>query len=109
MPGGFLARGKMIYVILISDCEWNRSFNAGESGAEEVRAVLEEAYRRWTNRLDVTLVALGVQGETGFEDLVNKVVTVPDDRLNDCAAVAGQIGVYVASCMTERRKLISRR
>ncbi|MEW6366941.1 MAG: hypothetical protein AB1714_20120 [Acidobacteriota bacterium] len=104
-----VARCKMVYLILISDCEWNRSFNSGKSGAEEVRDVLEESYRRWTNRLHVTLVALGVEVETEFENLVNKVMTVPEKNLTEYTEVARQVGVYVASCMTERRRLLSKR
>ena len=102
-----LARDKMIYLILISDCEWNRSFQTERSGREEVRIVFEDAYANMQGRLHTTLVALGVAGETGFEDLLNRVIAVPDEKLSDYAGVAAQIGVYVAACMRERARQIA--
>lgn len=102
------ARGRTIYVIIISDCAWNVSFNMGKSGQEEVAAVLETAYDRLSDRLHVTLVALGVERETGFEDLVDNVIRVSDAELDDVNAVATGIGSYVASCMRERQKLMAK-
>ena len=104
-----LARGRMVYLILISDCEWNRSFNTERSGKDEVYSLFEGVYDQHASKLHTTLVALGVGGETGFEQLLDKIITVADDKLEDYAGVAQQIGVYVASCMRERRKLIARR
>lgn len=104
-----IARGKMVYLILISDCEWNRCTNTSLSGQEEVYSAFVTAYEESYGKLHTTLVALGVNGKTGFEDLVDKVIPVPDQHLTDCAAVAKQIGAYVASCMKERRQLISKR
>ena len=47
------------------------------------------------------------EGETGFEDLLDRVITVPDAELQDYGAVAKKIGLYVASCMKERRAFMS--
>jgi len=104
-----LARGRMIYLILITDCEWNVSFNKGKKGREEVRALFESVYAQAEGKLHTTMVALGVKKETSFEDLLDKVIVVPEEKLTDCAAVAEQIGVYVASCMKERVRLVARR
>jgi hypothetical protein len=104
-----LARGRMIYLILITDCEWNVSFNRGKSGREEVRALFESVYQQAEGKLHTTMVALGVKKETSFEDLLDKVIVVPEEKLTDAAAVTEQIGVYVASCMKERLRFVRRR
>jgi hypothetical protein len=104
-----LARGRMVYLIVISDCKWNRSFDTGQEGQEEVYNLFLSAYDKCADKLHTTLVALGVEDKTGFEDLLDKVITVPDSKLSDSATVAEEIAVYVASCMRERRKLMSRR
>jgi len=103
-----IARGRMIYLILISDCQWNRSFGTERSGQEEVRALFENVYEDFPDNLHTTLVALGPEGQTGFEDLLDKVITVPENKLADYAGLAEQVGVYVASCMKERRKFMAR-
>jgi hypothetical protein len=101
-----LARGRMIYLILLSDCAWNTSFRTGKNGKEEVYAFFETAYQDHPGKLNTTLVALGVAGETGFEALLDKVVVVNEEQLLDPAAVAGRIGTYVASCLKERRRWV---
>ena len=103
-----IARGRMIYLILITDCEWNRSFNTVQSGTQEMMSLLEEQYADLEGRLHITLVALGVDEETGFEDRVDKLIRVPEGKLSDYRGVAENIGVYVASCMKARRQLIGR-
>ena len=104
-----IARGRMVYLIVLSDCAFNRSFNTSKSGKEEVQAFFESAYADHPRKLHTTLVALGVSGETGFETLLDKVITVPEAKLANYAAVAEQIGVYVASCMKERQRLVDKR
>jgi hypothetical protein len=104
-----LARNNMVYLILISDTEWNRSFQTGKDGKEEVYSYFKTAYEEFSGKLHTTLVALGVSGETGFEDMLDKVIAVSDDELGDYVAVAEKIGVYVASCMRERRKMVGNR
>jgi hypothetical protein len=98
----------MIYLVLITDTSWNRSFNRSESGAEEVRGYFEDLYDRFPGSVHTTLVALGVAGETGFEDLLSAVIGVSHQELADSAAVAEKIGVYVARCIRERTRLVSR-
>jgi hypothetical protein len=102
-----LSRGRSIYLVLISDTQWVRSIG-GESGYAEVRAVLEEHIERLEERLHVTLVALGVKRETGFENVVDAVVSVSDKEIAHTSAVAKKIALYVAGCMRERRKLVDK-
>jgi hypothetical protein len=104
-----LAGGRRIYLILLTDCAWNTSFNIGKSGKEEVYSYFQSAYERFGDKLHTTLVALGVSGQTGFEDLLYKVITVSNDELKNPSAVAGKIGLYVAACMKERRRLMARK
>jgi hypothetical protein len=104
-----LAAGRRIYLILLTDCAWNISFNLGKTGKEEVASYLQGAYERLGDKLHVTLVALGVSGVTDFESLLDKVITVSNDELKDPSAVAAKIGLYVAACMKERRRLIARK
>jgi len=104
-----LAGGRRIYLILLTDCAWNTSFNVGKSGKEEVYSYFQSAYARFGDKLHTTLVALGVAGLTGFENLLDKVITVGNDELKDPSAVAGKIGLYVAACMKERRRLMARK
>jgi hypothetical protein len=103
-----LARGRMIYLILLSDCAWNQSFRIGKSGKEEVLAFFDTLYRDFPGKIHTTLVGLGVQGETGFEKLLERVLAVSQDQLADPAAVAGHIGAYVASCLKERRRWLKK-
>jgi len=100
---GDIARGRMIYLILISDCKWNSSFMESDGGEAEMRHLLESRSDKLGDRLHTTLVALGVEGETGLDDLVNRTICVSNDEMTDHAAVANRIGAYVASCMREWR------
>jgi hypothetical protein len=99
-----LARGKMIYLILISDTAWNRCSPKANSGEEEMVTLFSAAADEFGNRLHTTLVALGITRECGLEGLVDQMVTVSPDDLKKPAAVASKIGTMVASCMRERRK-----
>lgn len=101
-----LARGRMIYLILLTDCGWCSSFKSGMSAKDEVYAFFENAYRDFAGRFHTTLVGLGVSGQTGFEELLDKVLVVTREQLTEPAAVAGQIGAYVASCLRERRRWV---
>jgi hypothetical protein len=104
-----VARGKMVYLILISDCAWNRSFKTEKDGREEVYSFFETIRQDHPGKLHTTLVALGVNGATGFEELLDKVIAVSGEQLTDYTAVARQIGLYVASCMSDRHSLMARR
>ena len=99
----------MVYLVVLSDCAWNKSFLGELSGAEEVRSFFADAYRRQAGRLHATLVALGVESKTGFEEILDRVIAVKGEELNKPAEVAHKIGAYVASCLKERHSLISRR
>lgn len=104
-----LARGRMIYLILLSDCAWNSCLRIGKSGQEEVQAFFDSVYQEMPGKLHTTLVALGVNRETGFENLLDRVLAVNDAQLGDPAGVAGQIGAYVASCLRERRRWVGKK
>jgi len=104
-----LARGRMIYLILISDCAWNQSFHTRLSGQEEVQAFFRQAYGELPGKLHTTLVDLGGSRETGFEKLVDKVIPVSAEEIVDYLAVAGRIGTYVSSCLKERQRWLARR
>jgi hypothetical protein len=104
-----LARGRMIYLILISDCAWNQSFHTRRSGREEVQAFFQQAYEALPGKLHATLVDLGGSRETGFEKLVDKVIPVASGEIVDYVAVAGRIGAYVSSCLKERQRWLARR
>lgn len=96
-----LTRGT-IYLIHLTDCKWNESFNTGIGGEEEVHSLL----RSWRNdipNLHITTVGLGVGKKTGIESLVDRTIILSDEDLEDEAAVADSIGRYVASCIAERR------
>ena len=104
-----LARGRMIYLILITDCCWNRSFSdLNLSGYEEMEAFLSSIYSDLGSKLHITLVALAADNDDCFDDLLDKVIHVAEERLSDPDAVAGEIGIYVASIMRERSKLLAK-
>jgi hypothetical protein len=103
-----LARGRMVYLILITDCQWNRSFPSSMNGVDEVRALFENLYREADGKLHTTMVALSSENETGLENRVDKIIPVLPDELNDASAVARKIGEYVASCIRERNRQVSK-
>ncbi len=103
-----LARGRMMYLILITDCQWNRSFQNSKSGIVEVQAVFESLNAESNGKLHTTMVALGIDRETGLEKQVDKIIPVLPDELNDAAAVARKIGRYVASCIRERNRSVTK-
>ncbi|MCI0604934.1 IS110 family transposase [bacterium] len=102
-----LAKGKMVYLILITDCLWNRSLDTDACGEEEVYSFFENLYQDPNRRIHTTMVALG-NPSNGIEHLLDKVILVPADQLEDYAGVASQVGTYVASVMKERRFHIKR-
>lgn len=104
-----LARGRMIYLVLISDCAWNQSFRTSLSGQQEVQAFFRGAAATLPGKLHTTLVALGGSQITGLEQLVDKILRVSEKELTDYVAVACRIGAYVASCLRERQRWLIRR
>lgn len=98
-----LAQGRRVFLTLMTDCAWNKSFPASpKTPAQEVRALIESAYEEMKERLHVTLVALGVSGKTGLEDVIDKVLPVAPTDLADHAAVARKIATFVAGTLQER-------
>ena len=93
----------MTYLILVSDCKWNRSFRSSGGGREEVRALLSSADSEFDGRLHTTLVALGGEENVDIDDLVNHVIPVSNDDVTNPSAVAERISSYVSACMHENR------
>jgi len=103
-----IARGSMVYLILITDTAWNRSFNTEKDGKGEMLCLFKSVYEEFQGKLHATLVALGVQGATGFEEILDSVIPVSNEELVNYSAVAEKIGVYVAACMRERRRIVEK-
>lgn len=103
-----LARGKMVYLILITDCQWNRCLNTEKTGEQEVFSFFQNLCAEENPRLHATLVALGQKENSVLEGLVDHIITVPGERLRDYASVAGQIGTFVASMIKERQQRVRR-
>ena len=99
-----IARGRTVYLVLITDCAWNQSFRMEMSGQEEVYKYFEWAYDEFGDKLHTTLVALGVENETGFEYLLDKVIKISRQELTDYVAVANRISGFVATCIKEQRR-----
>lgn len=99
-----IAKGRTIYLVLITDCAWNRSFMNEMSGHEEVYNYFQWAYDELGDKLHTTLVALGVKNKTGFEDLLNKVINISQEELTDYVAAADRISSFVATCIKEQRR-----
>ena len=98
-----IAKGKPIYLVVLTDCAWNRSFMTEKSGTEEVFTYFQSAYEGLEDKLHTTLVALGVEHKTGFEDLLDKVITISHKELSNYVAVAERITGFVATCIKEQR------
>jgi hypothetical protein len=103
-----IARGRTVYLVLITDCAWNRSFMTEMSGQEEVYNYFQWAYDEFGEKLHTTLVALGVENETGFENLLDKVIKISQQELTDYVAVADRISSFIATCIKEQRRHNSR-
>jgi hypothetical protein len=103
-----ISRGRMIYLILLTDCAWNRSFHTELTGLQEVQGLFKNLREDMGDQLHTTLVALGKDTQTELENQVDKVIRISSHQLKKPMEVAEQIGVYVASCMKERSKIISR-
>lgn len=101
-----LAKQRMIYLILITDCEWNRCFPDSKSGEEEMTAFFGNLYANSQMNLHTTMVAFGEDRKSAVENLVDKVIRVRETQLRDPIAVAVEIGTYVAECIRERRRII---
>lgn len=98
-----LARGSMIYMVQISDCNWVKSFRSAKSAKEEINDYFQEVHKHFDGRLHATLVALGIDKKTGLEHLFDKVIPINSTDLENPSAVASNISLYVASCMKEQR------
>jgi hypothetical protein len=101
-----VAQGKMIYLVLITDCMWNRSFRSGKTGHQEVYSVLKAIKKKMSTNLHFTLVSLRNPDKGSIEDLTDKTILIPQNRLLDSKMVAEQVSIYVAQCIGERKRII---
>ncbi|NKB35371.1 MAG: hypothetical protein GKR91_19910 [Pseudomonadales bacterium] len=105
--GAAIAMNSMIYLILITDTMWNKSFHASNmTSLDEVKATFESAKSQLGSRFHSTLVSLGRPANAEMDGVVDKTIAVTSDDLTDPAAVAEKIGLYVASCIRERSKYL---
>ncbi|BBO80663.1 hypothetical protein DSCO28_12290 [Desulfosarcina ovata subsp. sediminis] len=99
-----IAKGRVVYLVLMTDCVWNKSLRTEMSGIEEVYTFFQATYQEMEDKLHTTLVALGVEKETGFEDLLDKVIQFSHPELSDYIAAADRITRFVAGCIREQRR-----
>lgn len=99
-----LRRGAQVYLVLITDCAFNKSFHGtAHTPCEEVVAVLKDGRKQFDEKLHVTLVALQQSVPEEAKEEADAVIVVDKDDLSDPAKVARDIGAYVATCIRERR------
>ena len=91
-----LARRTTIYLVLLTDCAWNRSFVGQRSGSKEVQDFFKQCQKRFGERLHTTLVGLGVGPKTGMEGIIEDIITVTKNGLKSPNQVAEKIGTHVA-------------
>jgi hypothetical protein len=97
-----LAKGEMIYLILISDCQWNRSLGVEPTGEKEMCSFFHNLLKDPSRRIHITLAALGSPSRQ-IENMMDKVIFLNYDK-QDPGRIAAEIGAYVASVVKERRK-----
>ncbi|MFZ2960948.1 MAG: hypothetical protein WA705_29055 [Candidatus Ozemobacteraceae bacterium] len=99
-----LARGGMIYLVMLSDCAWNKSFVSTISCVEEVQGFFQDQIVDFGNKLNITLCALGSKDEeaTGLVGLAHKIILLHPEELRKPTEVSKKISEYVASCFRER-------
>jgi hypothetical protein len=96
-----VAEGKNIYLTIITDTVWNKSFDGPETSSDEVHACLSKIRKNFGLKLHVTLVILGKGGKTGMEDVVDHQIMVPGRELSDYARVAEKIPEYQSSLIRD--------
>jgi hypothetical protein len=94
-----IARGARVYLIVISDCKWNRSFHGGPSGEDEMVEFFRQAREELRARLHTTLVRVGAWKVGAVASCVDHVVQVPSAALKDPQTVAQSISAYIAERM----------
>ncbi len=100
-----LARGGMVYLVMLTDCCWNKSFSSRLSGVEEMQGFFQDQIDEFGCKLNITLCALGAKEEkdTGLAGLADKIILLKPEELRNPLEVSRKISEYVASCFRERR------
>lgn len=102
-----VSRGAFVYLTLISDCAFNKSYRLSEITAmEEVVETFKQAREQMDGRLHITLVGLGKAIPDKIKDAVDGIITVDEDALKSPHKVAENIGMYVAACIRNRREMM---
>ena len=104
-----LSHGAHVYLTLISDCAFNRSFDGtGLCAEDEIAEVIATSRKQLDSRLHITLVALESRVSEIIQNAVDAVIPVDKSDLKNPARVAETVGAYVASCVRSRIKQIQR-
>jgi hypothetical protein len=101
-----LAGRDNIYLVLISDMGWCKSFSGQHTALNEVKEFFVNARATLGNQFHSTLVALScTTAATSLDDVVDSVIPVPATGLASYGLVADRLSRYVAKCMRDRRRL----
>ncbi len=100
-----IAAGRMVFLVLLTDADWNRSFRGKASGAEEVAMTFDGLDADYPDRLHKTVVVLGNE-KHNLGNTPDAVIIVPAEELKDIDAVTRRIAGYVAAAMKERKRLM---
>lgn len=102
-----ISRGAFVYLTLISDCAFNKSFRMSDiTAVDEVVETFRQAREQSDDRLHITLVGLGKIIPDKVKEAVDEIVSVNGDALKNPEKVAEDIGMYVAACIRNRRQKI---
>jgi hypothetical protein len=100
-----IAAGRMVFLVLLTDADWNKSFHGKANGAQEVAMTFEGLDADYPERLHKTVVVLGKEHHN-LGNTPDAVINVPDEELKDIDAVSRRIARYVAVTMKERKRLM---
>ena len=103
-----LSKGACVYLTLISDCAFNKSFHEKEIRAvDEVVEVIRQARDQAEGKLHITLVSLNEVVSEEIRHAVDAVIPVSKAALDSPEEVAATIDVYVASCIRNRKQQVN--
>lgn len=89
------AFGNRVYLVLITDAEWRKSFHTKNTPTEEIRSMIAEVKQHNPEQLHITLIVLG-DHRSGIDNLVDEVLRVRDAELTDIEGTTRKVAEYVA-------------
>lgn len=94
-----------IYLILISDCAFNKSFNGTPfSTASEVKEYIQSVKKgRWKDRIHITLVSLSNQ-VSALDQFVDLRLTITNNEMQSPAHSAREISAFVSKAIKQQRE-----